>query len=260
MTAYDYSHAQLVEEAGIDVILVGDSVGTTAMGYDSTLPVTLDNMIYHATLVRRGAPHTMMVVDLPFLTYTDRDTALKSAGRIMQETRADAVKLEGGRKVIEQVKALVLNDIPVVGHLGLTPQSVHSMGGYRVQARTGDSITDLVDDAQALDEAGISALVLEGIPDRVAAYVTEQVSIPTIGIGAGNQTDGQVLVFHDGLGLSSHYPKFAKPFADLRGAILDGLRQYQTEVQHRAFPDDAHSYHVPEKEWDEFLTKRSDDH
>lgn len=252
ITAYDYSHAQLVEEAGIDVILVGDSVGTTVMGYDSTIPVTLDNMIYHAQLVRRGAPHTMMVVDLPFLTFSDPDTALKSAGRIMQESLADAVKLEGGRKIVDQVDALVNHDIPVVGHLGLTPQSVHTFGGYRVQARTGDSIRSLVDDARALDDHGISALVLEGIPDRVAAHVTEAVSVPTIGIGAGNQTDGQVLVFHDGLGLSSRYPKFAKPFADLKGTILEGLRQFQSEVQSRQFPDDAHSYHVPDKEWEQF--------
>ncbi|NMP23047.1 3-methyl-2-oxobutanoate hydroxymethyltransferase [Sulfobacillus harzensis] len=259
MTAYDYSQALLLEEAEIDVILVGDSVGTTVMGYDSTIPVTLDNMIYHASLVRRGAPRTMMVVDLPFLTYTDVSTALKSAGRLIQETLADAVKLEGGRKIIEQVDALVRHDIPVVGHLGLTPQSIHTFGGYRVQARTGEGIRALVDDARALDDHGISALVLEGIPDRVAAYVTQHVSVPTIGIGAGNQTDGQVLVFHDGLGLSSRYPKFAKPFADVRGTVLEGLRQYRAEVQSRSFPDDAHSYHVPDKEWNEFWSHVTQD-
>jgi len=252
ITAYDYNQAQLAEESGIDVILVGDSVGTTVMGYDSTIPVTLDNMIYHSQMVRRGAPNTMMVVDLPFLTYTNADKAIDSAGRIMQETLADGVKLEGGRKVLDAVDALVRSDIPVIGHLGLTPQSVHSMGGYRVQARTQDSIANLVDDARALCEHGISALVLEGIPDRVAEHVTQVVPVPTIGIGAGNRTDGQVLVFYDCLGLTSHYPKFAKPFADVRTAILNGLGQYLTEVRSHAFPDDDHSYHLPDKEWAAF--------
>ncbi|MCY0898805.1 MAG: 3-methyl-2-oxobutanoate hydroxymethyltransferase [Firmicutes bacterium] len=255
ITAYDYTAARLAEEAGVDVILVGDSVGTTLMGYPSTIPVTLDNMIYHATLVRRGAPNTMMVVDLPFLTYTNARDALANAGRIMQETLAEAVKLEGGRRVLEAVEALVRHDIPVVGHLGLTPQSLHTMGGYRVQARTHDSIQALVEDARALTEAGISALVLEGIPDRVAAYVTQEVHVPTIGIGAGNQTDGQVLVFHDCIGLSAHLPKFAKPFADVRTATLEGLRRYRREVQTRAFPDDEHSYHVTDKEWQAFWSE-----
>lgn len=252
LTAYDYSQAQMAQEAGVDVILVGDSVGTTVMGYESTIPVTLDNMIYHAQLVRRGAPTTMMAVDLPFLTFTNPEQALANAGRVMQETGSDAVKLEGGQKVIAEVDALVRHDIPVIGHLGLTPQSVHTMGGYKVQARNHSSIQALVDDARALDDHGISALVLEGIPDRVAAYVTEIINVPTIGIGAGNQTDGQVLVFYECLGLSSHYPKFAKPFADVRGAILGGIGQYRSEVQSRSFPDDEHSYHVTDKEWDAF--------
>ncbi len=255
LTAYDFTQAQLAEEAGIDVILVGDSAGTTVMGYDSTLPVTLNDMVYHAKLVRRGAPNTMMTVDLPFLTYTSAEQALQSAGRLMQEALADAVKLEGGRRVMNAVDALISHDIPVIGHLGLTPQSVHAMGGYRVQARTHDSIRHLVDDAQALADHGVAALVLEGIPDRVAAYVTEQVPVPTIGIGAGNQTDGQVLVFHDCLGLSSHYPKFAKPFADVRRVMLSALEQYGSEVRSRAFPDDDHSYHVTDKEWDAFWSQ-----
>lgn len=256
LTAYDFTQAQLAEEAGVDVILVGDSVGTTVMGYDSTLPVTLDDMVYHARLVRRGAPHTMVVVDLPFLTYTNAEKALASGGRLMQEALADAVKLEGGRRVLDAVDALVANDIPVIGHLGLTPQSVHSMGGYRVQARTQSSMQALLNDARALADHGIAALVLEGIPDRVAAYVTDQVAIPTIGIGAGSSTDGQVLVFHDCLGLSSRYPKFAKPFADVRQTILTGLEQFGTEVRSRAFPDDEHSYHVTDKEWDAFWSQQ----
>lgn len=256
LTAYDYTQARLAQDAGVDVLLVGDSVGTTVMGYDSTLPVTLDDMVYHARLVRRGAPDTMMVVDLPFLTFTTAEKALANGGRFMQEAGADAVKLEGGRHVLDAVDALVQHDIPVVGHLGLTPQSVHSMGGYKVQARTHEAIGALIDDARALDDHGIAALVLEGIPDRVAAYVTEIVSVPTIGIGAGNQTDGQVLVFHDALGLSSRYPKFAKPFAELREAAIAGLTQYGADVRTRSFPDDAHSYHVTDKEWDAFWSTR----
>jgi 3-methyl-2-oxobutanoate hydroxymethyltransferase len=252
LTAYDFPMAQAAQEAGVDVILVGDSLGTTVMGYESTIPVTLDDMVYHARMVRRGAPDTMMVVDLPFLTFTTADTALKSGGRVMQETLADGVKLEGGRRVLDAVDALVGHDIPVIGHLGLTPQSVHAMGGYKVQARTHKAIQDLVDDARALADHGIAALVLEGIPDRVAAYVTEVVPIPTIGIGAGNQTDGQVLVYHDCLGLSSRYPKFAKPFAELRQATVAGINQFGSEVRTRAFPDDSHSYHITDKEWDAF--------
>jgi 3-methyl-2-oxobutanoate hydroxymethyltransferase len=255
LTAYDFSQAEMAEQAGVDVILVGDSVGTTVMGYDSTLPVTVNDMVYHARLVRRGAPHTMMVVDLPFLSYTRPDQALSNAGRFMQEALADGVKLEGGRRVLQAVDALIVHDIPVIGHLGLTPQSVHAMGGYRVQARNHESIRQLLDDARALADHGIAALVLEGIPDRVAAYVTEQVAIPTIGIGAGSGTDGQVLVFHDCLGLSSRYPKFAKPFADVRHAIVTGIEQYGAEVRARAFPADEHSYHVTDKEWEEFWSR-----
>lgn len=256
LTAYDFPGAQLAQDADVDVILVGDSLGTTVMGYDSTIPVTLDDMVYHARMVRRGAPDTMMVVDLPFLTYADGPTALASGGRLMQETLADAVKLEGGRRVLSAVDALVSHDIPVVGHVGLTPQSIHAMGGYKVQARSHQAIQSLIDDARALSDHGIAALVLEGIPDRVAAYVTEIVPVPTIGIGAGGQTDGQVLVFHDCLGLSSRYPKFAKPFAELRQAALTGISQYGTEVRSRTFPDDSHSYHVTDKEWDAFWSEQ----
>jgi len=256
LTAYDFPGAQLAEEAGVDVILVGDSVGTTVLGYPSTIPVTMDDMVYHAKMVRRGAPHTMMIVDLPFLSYVTPEIALQNAGRLMQEALADGVKLEGGRSILPVIDALVQHEIPVVGHLGLTPQSIHRMGGYRVQARTADAIEALVDDAQALADHGIIALVLEGIPDRVAQYVTESIPVPTIGIGAGHQTDGQVLVFHDCLGLSSSYPKFAKPFAHVRQAMLEGITQYRREVTERQFPDETHSYHVPDKEWQEFWRRR----
>lgn len=258
ITAYDYTQAALAEQASVDVILVGDSVGTTVMGYDSTLPVTVDDMVYHARLVRRGAPQTMMVVDLPFLSYTNPDKAISHSARFMQEAFADGVKLEGGRRVLDAVDALIKNDIPVVGHLGLTPQSVHAMGGYKVQARTHQAISQLIEDARALADHGICSLVLEGIPDRVATYVTEHVCVPTIGIGAGNGTDGQVLVFHDCLGLSSRYPKFAKSFADLRRVALDGLNQYGAEVRSKQFPDDSHSYHVTDKEWEAFWSAQQD--
>ncbi len=256
VTAYDFTQARLAEQGGVDVILVGDSAGTTVMGYDSTIPVTLNDMVYHARMVRRGAPNTMMVVDLPFLTYTNAEQALANGGRLMQETLADGVKIEGGRRTLAAVDSLIRHDIPVVGHLGLTPQSVHAMGGYRVQARTHDAIQTLIEDAQALAEHGIAALVLEGIPDRVAAHVTEQIPIPTIGIGAGNATDGQVLVFHDCLGLSSRYPKFAKPFANLGEMAIAGLQRYGAEVRARSFPDDSHSYHVTDKEWDAFCHRQ----
>ncbi len=259
MTAYDYIQAQLVEAANIDVILVGDSLGMTTLGFDTTLPVTMDHMVHHSLAVRRGAPHTMMVVDLPFLSFATPADALRHGGRLIQETAADGVKLEGGSAVVPAVEALVKESIPVIGHLGLTPQSVHRMGGYKVQARSAHTIHQLLDDAKRLTDAGVAALVLEGIPDRVATFVTDAITVPTIGIGAGKGCDGQVLVFHDCLGLSSGYPKFARPFADLRTVIVDGLTQYREAVESRSFPNDQESYHVTEREWEHFLAL-TDDH
>lgn len=257
ITAYDYVQAQVSEQAMIDVILVGDSLGMTTMGYADTIPVTVDDMVYHARMVRRGAPNTMMVVDLPFLSYATVTDGLRNSARIMQESLADAVKLEGGRPFLDVVDALIKNNIPVIGHLGLTPQSVHKMGGYRVQAKTADRIQDLMDDAQALAEHGVSAIVLEGIPDRVAQYVTENIPVPTIGIGAGQGVDGQVLVFHDCLGLSSFYPKFAKPFRNIRQQMLDGLIEFRESVINKTFPDQDHSYHIADEEWARFMTTRN---
>ncbi len=254
MTAYDFVQGQLVAAAGIDVILVGDSLGMTTLGFNTTLPVTIDHMVHHSAAVRRGAPDTLMIVDLPFLTYTEPGQALRNAGRVMQETLADGVKLEGGQAILPVVDALIKESIPVIGHLGLTPQSVHRMGGYKVQARSAEAIKVLVDDSRQLTEHGVSAIVLEGIPDRVAQYVTKEISVPTVGIGAGAGCDGQVLVFHDCLGLSSGYPKFARPFEDLRSRIIDGLSEYRVQVEARTFPNDQESYHVTDHEWAEFLS------
>lgn len=258
MTAYDYIQAQLVEAAEIDVILVGDSLGMTTLGFNTTLPVTMDHMVHHSAAVRRGAPVTMMIVDLPFLSFTTPTDALRHSGRLIQESLADGVKLEGGTTIIPVVQALVRESIPVVGHLGLTPQSVHRMGGYKVQARSAHAIYQLVEDAKRLSDAGVGAIVLEGIPDRVATYVTEVVSVPTIGIGAGAGCDGQVLVFHDCLGLSSGYPKFARPFADLRTTIVDGLSKFRQEVEARSFPNHQETYHVTDREWNQFMALTDD--
>ncbi len=253
ITAYDFTQAELAQSAAVDAILVGDSLGMTMLGYSTTLPVTVDDMVYHSRVVRRAASDTLLIVDMPFLSYRDPATALVNAGRIMQEAAADAVKLEGGARIIPVVEHLVAEGIPVIGHLGLTPQSVHRMGGYRVQARTADAVHTLVEDARQLAAAGISALVLEGIPDRVAALVTHTVTVPTIGIGAGSATDGQVLVFHDCVGLSARTPKFVTPFAHGREALLQGIRSYREAVIGGTFPDAQHSYHITDEEWDHFV-------
>lgn len=257
ITAYDFLQAELAEAAEMDAILVGDSLGMTMLGFDSTLPVTIEDMLYHARVVRRGAPNTVMIVDLPFLTYTSPESALANAGRLMQDARADAVKLEGGKRLAESVRRLVAEGIPVIGHLGLTPQSLHIMGGYRVQARTQEQIAELLDDAQILVQAGISALVLEGIPDQVASFVTKRLSVPTIGIGAGVGTDGQVLVFHDCLGLSKRSPKFVALFAQGRQVFSEGLEHYRKAVLTRTFPDAEHAYHIAGTDWQRFLDGES---
>lgn len=244
ITAYDVWQAELAEAAGVDAILVGDSLGMTTLGYDTTLPVTVADIIHHARAVRRGAPHTPMVADLPFLSYRDPESALVNAGRMVQDAGADAVKLEGGERVAAAIERMVAEGIPVVGHIGLTPQRVHILGGFKVQARDQAAIRTLLRDAEALVAAGITALVLEGIPDRVAQAVTKRISKPTIGIGAGSATDGQVLVFHDCLGISARTPKFVSPFADGRAELTSGLVRYRDAVRGGAFPDPAHSYHI----------------
>jgi 3-methyl-2-oxobutanoate hydroxymethyltransferase len=238
ITAYDYLFARLVDAAGVDVVLVGDSLGQVVLGLDSTLPVTLDDMIHHARAVRRGIERALLVVDLPFLTYqVTREDALRNAGRVLQETGASAVKLEGGSpEMAETVRALVRAGIPVMGHLGFTPQSVN-LTGARVQARDDDGAARLLEDARRLEDAGVFSLVLELVPGAVAETVSTALSIPTIGIGAGAGCDGQVLVLHDMLGLNPGFnPRFLRVFADVGKVAGDGVREYVRTVKSGEFP------------------------
>jgi 3-methyl-2-oxobutanoate hydroxymethyltransferase len=244
LTAYDYPFARLMDQAGIDMILVGDSVGCVVAGYDNTLPVTMDEMVYHTRAVARGVAQAFIVADLPFLSYqVDVVEARRNAGRLMQEGGAQAVKLEGGCNMAATIHAIVDMDIPVVGHIGLTPQSIHRMGGYRVQGKQVEQAQQLLADAKAVEEAGAFALVMEGIPASLAAEITASVGIPTIGIGAGVDCDGQVLVIHDILGLCEKYsPKFVKRYADLSGIIRSGVEDYIRDVRNGDFPGPEHSF------------------
>ncbi len=246
ITAYDYPSARLVDEAGIDVLLVGDSVGMAVLGYDDTLSVTVDDMLHHARAVRRAVTRSMVVVDMPYGSYqVSVEDTLRNGLRLVKEGGAEAVKLEGGRAMAERVRALTEAEIPVVGHIGLTPQSVHRMGGYRVQGKTEVAAAKLMEDALALEEAGAIAVVLEGIPREVAARITERLAIPTIGIGAGPDCDGQILVLHDAFGLSFRKePKFVRRFADAGAVMRLGLEEFRAAVEARTFPADAESYHV----------------
>ena len=247
LTAYDFPTARLLDAAGIDILLVGDSVGNNVLGYESTLPVTMDEMLHHVKAVARGAQRALVVADMPYLSYqTSRRDAIRNAGRFLKEAGAAAVKIEGGRKRAALVRAMVEAEIPVMGHIGLLPQSVHVMGGYKVQGKRVDEARALVDDAQALEEAGVFSLVLEGIPEPVGRRVTQAVGIPTIGIGAGRFCDGQVLVFHDVVGLSSGpAPRFVRRYADLAGAISDAARRFIEDVRSGAFPSEAETYAMP---------------
>lgn len=244
LTAYDYPFAKLMDAAGIDMILVGDSVGSVFSGYDNTLPVTMDEMIYHTRAVVRGSEQALIVCDMPFMSYqVDIRDALINAGRLVKEAGAQAVKLEGGEHMAATIRAIVDIDIPVVAHIGLTPQSIHRMGGFRVQGREEEQARKLLADAKAVEEAGAFALVLEGIPRDLARRVTEAISIPTIGIGAGVDCDGQVLVIHDILGLCDKYsPKFVKRFADVSATISGGIEDYIREVKDSSFPTIDHSF------------------
>jgi 3-methyl-2-oxobutanoate hydroxymethyltransferase len=245
LTAYDYLSAKLLDEAGIPILLVGDSLGMVVLGYENTLPVTLDDVVHHAKAVSRGAPNALKVGDLPFMSYhVSTEQAVQSAGRLLQEAGMQAVKLEGGGRTVEITHRLTQLGIPVMAHLGLTPQSVHQMGGFKVQGKTADAAARIVADAHELQEAGAFSLVLEGIPADLARSVTTQLRIPTIGIGAGPHCDGQVLVLHDMLGLTEKKPKFAKRYADLAGLIRDAARRYARDVEEGAFPDEEHSYQV----------------
>ena len=243
LTAYDYPTGRILDEAGVPVILVGDSLAQNVLGYDTTLPVTMEEMLHHTRAVSRGANDALVVGDMPFLSYqTSVEEAVRNAGRFLKEGGAHAVKLEG--PMLDVTAALTESGIPVMGHLGLLPQSVHAMGGYRVQGRTEEDAGKLLDDALALEKSGVFSLVLEGIPSAVAGRITEATSVPTIGIGAGPNCDGQVLVLTDLLGLGTGaYPKFAKAYADLRGEITRAVTEFRLEVRAGAFPDEAHSYH-----------------
>lgn len=246
ITAYDHPTASIASDAGIDIILVGDSVGNVVHGFETTLEVDMDLMVIHAAAVKRAQPHSLVVVDLPWMSYhTGSKDAVRNAGRLVREGGAEAVKLEGGRNRVKVVERIVDAEIPVMGHLGLTPQSFHAMGGYRVQGRNLDAAHSLIDDAHALVDAGVFALVLEGIPEVLAEVVTREIPVPTIGIGAGKVTDGQVLVFHDVLGLGGgRYPKFVRSYADLRSEAIDALRTYAADVENGAFPNEDETYHM----------------
>ncbi len=253
ITAYDYTGAKLVEEAGVPLILVGDSLGQVVLGYESTVPVTMDEMVHHIKSVVRGTHRAHVVGDLPFLSYhADAAEAIRNAGRLLKEGGAQSVKLEGGRHLASTVKRIVSSGIPVMGHIGLTPQSVNQLGGYRVQGRTPKAAVELIEDARALEEAGAYAIVLELVPARLAEIVTQRLSIPTIGIGAGPHCDGQVQVFHDLLGLYTDFvPKHARAYANLAGIIRDAVSRYAGEVGAGTFPSDAESYSMKQSVVDE---------
>lgn len=244
LTAYDYSTARLFDEAGINSILVGDSLGNVILGYEDTLSVTMEDMIHHSAAVARGAKNALVVCDMPFMSYqASVYDAVTNAGRLMKEGRANAVKLEGGEEVCPQIKAITECGIPVVAHLGLTPQSINAFGGYKVQGRDLEAAKKLIDDAVSVEKAGAFALVLECVPTEIATKITEKLTIPTIGIGAGNGCDGQVLVYQDMLGMFSDYtPKFVKQYANVGTIIKDAVTDYINEVNSGAFPDETRSY------------------
>ncbi|MCG0237802.1 MAG: 3-methyl-2-oxobutanoate hydroxymethyltransferase [Firmicutes bacterium] len=247
LTAYDYPTARLLDEAGVDILLVGDSVGMAVLGYDSTVPVTLADILHHTRAVSRGARRALVVADMPFMTYqVSEEEALRNAARLLQEGGAQAVKLEGGEAIAPTVRRLVAAGIPVMGHVGLLPQSVHALGGYRVQGKTEAAARQLLRDAEALAAAGAFAIVLELIPRELARLVTERLPIPTIGIGAGPDCDGQVLVVHDMLGLYlGKPPRFVKRYADLATAVTRAVSEYVAEVREGRFPGPEHSVEMP---------------
>ena len=255
LTAYDYATSRLVDEAGIDMVLVGDSLAMVVLGHENTLAVTVDEMLHHTRAVRRAVRRALVVADMPFGSYHGTVAeGLANAVRFVKEAGAEAVKIEGPR--VELVRALTDAEIPVVGHLGLTPQSVHRMGGYRVQARTAATVQRLKADAHALTEAGAGALVLEGVPREVAAAITAELAIPTIGIGAGPDCDGQILVFHDLVNLTFAPPaKFVRRYGDAAALIRSAVERYREDVEQRAFPSDEESYHLPESVRDALQTE-----
>nr|WP_321465421.1 3-methyl-2-oxobutanoate hydroxymethyltransferase [uncultured Desulfobulbus sp.] len=255
LTAYDYPWAKVADTAGIDVVLVGDSLGMVVLGYPDTVSVTMDEMIHHTKAVVRGVERALVVTDMPFGSYNSSiPAAIDNATRILKEGRADAVKVEGGVSMAATVAAIVNAGIPVQGHIGLTPQTATSLGGFKVQGKSAQAAKQLLDDAKALEEAGCFSIVLEAIPAPLARKITEAISIPTIGIGAGPDCDGQVLVIHDLVGLYDRFtPKFVKQYTKINEPILEALRQYKAEVENRSFPTEAHSFTMKSEELDKLL-------
>jgi len=249
LTAYDYSSARLVDEAGVDIVLVGDSLAQTMLGYDNTLSVTLDEMLHHTRAAHRGVKQALLIGDMPFGSYqSDASDAVRNAARFVKEAGAEVVKIEGGEKRAELIRRIIDAEIPVAGHIGLTPQSVNVMGGYKVQGKDLTGVEQLMRDAVALDRAGVACIYLEGIPREVAAMITAEVKAPTIGIGAGPDCDGQVLVFHDLLNLSFGHPaKFVRRYADVGAAITGAVQEFRADVASRQYPSDEESYHLPKE-------------
>jgi len=249
VTAYDTPTARIADRAGADIILVGDTLTQVVLGYEDTLHATIDIMIHHTSAVARAKPNALIVGDMPWLSYhISVEEAVRNAGRLIREGDADCIKLEGGRKRLPAVKAILDAEIPVMGHLGLTPQSVHAMGGYRVQGKRFDAARELLEDARALAEAGVFALVLEGVPDVLAQAITHEIPIPTIGIGAGRHCDGQVLVFHDVLGMhNDHLARFVRQYAHLADTATEALQRFFADVQSGTFPNESETYHTDEE-------------
>lgn len=249
LTAYDYHTARTMDEAGIDMILVGDSLGNVMLGYENTLAVTVEDMIHHGSAVCRGTKEAMVVVDMPFMSYqASVEDAVRNAGRIMKETNCQAVKMEGGAEYADRIRAIVTAGIPVVAHIGLTPQSVNALGGYKVQGKTLEGARKLLADAKAVDEAGAFAITLECVPEALAKKITESVDALTIGIGAGKYCDGQVLVYQDMLGYTNGFtPKFVKKYADLHSVMLEAFKQYKEDCEQRTFPSDGHTFAISDE-------------
>ena len=249
LTAYDYTMAKLMDQSGINGILIGDSLGMVVKGEPDTLSVTMEEMIYHTRAVKRGAGNALVVSDMPFMSYqVSVEQAVENAGRLVKEVGANAVKLEGGRIILPQIRAIVAAQIPVMGHLGLTPQSVNAFGGFKVQGKSEEAIRKLLDDAAALEEAGVFSIVLEGIPEKVAELITRKVAIPTIGIGAGKACDGQILVYQDMLGLFQDFvPKFVRQYANIGSIIVEAIGTYIHEVETGQFPAAEHTYRISEQ-------------
>ncbi|MBI4849439.1 MAG: 3-methyl-2-oxobutanoate hydroxymethyltransferase [Nitrospirae bacterium] len=244
ITAYDYPFARIVDEAGIDAVLVGDSLGMVVQGLENTLPVTMDEMLYHTKMVARAVRSAMVIGDMPFMSYqTSISDAVKNAGRFLKEAGAAAVKLEGGAEIAEHIRALIKSDIPVMAHIGLTPQSIHRMGGYKVQGKTDEAAKKLIEEAHIIEDAGAFSLLLEAIPLGLAEKITGELSIPTIGIGAGPHCDGQILVLHDVIGLFERFvPKFVKQYANMKEEALKAIILYREEIEKGIFPSDEHSF------------------